>query len=233
MISRRKFLGVTVGAGASLLDPESRADKAWPRCTEKRALCGLADLQGSYLQRESFVGFRAALAGLGARPVVWTSDSPRHSHFIIVPAATTLDEVLARGLSIAMHDGASVLLESAAGFRAGENFEAARQTLLKHWGMAVGSPVILRGDGKSQGMAPYVDFSWPVAVKVRDFSRVVPVCAREDETIARVRGLRVGAKRKIAAGTLIFLGSLIGPSLGAGDREAQRWLGEVLRSAEG
>jgi hypothetical protein len=229
MISRRKFFGTVSGATASWLAFHGRAAARWPEPAASRPICGLVDLPGNCLQRESFVGYREALAGLGVETLAVTPDVLGYCGLIIIPAASALSDEHLRQISQALRGGAFVLFESAAGFMEEEKVDSSRLTLFKHWGVSTQSPVHLRAGERGQGRVPYVDFIWPLRAKVRDFSRVVPVCAREDETITEVDGWRVGLKRKVGAGTLIFLGSLLGPALGAQDREARGWLREVLR----
>jgi hypothetical protein len=71
---------------------------------------------------------------------------------------------------------------------------------------------------------PYVNYTWPRETRVRDFSRVIPVSAKGGDVIGRVGPLPVALKRRWANGTLIFLGSPLGPGLRAGDPEARSWL---------
>jgi hypothetical protein len=72
---------------------------------------------------------------------------------------------------------------------------------------------------------PYVDFTWPVPVKIREFfpHRLEP--RPGDFVIATYAGAPVALRR----GGLILLGSPIGPSLAADDPDARRWLATVLR----
>ena len=77
---------------------------------------------------------------------------------------------------------------------------------------------------RGQNRVPYVDFIWPHPAKIRDFSRVVPLGSHPGETIAWADGLRVAFKQRIERGTLIYLGSPLGPALWAGDVAARRWL---------
>lgn len=80
---------------------------------------------------------------------------------------------------------------------------------------------------------PYVDFTWPIATKVRDFSRVAPVRAHRDEIVADADGIPVASRRRIGLGTLIYLGTPLGPALWAGDTEAKQWLSAVVTGACG
>ena len=114
-----------------------------------------------------------------------------------------------------------MILESAAGFAAEADFRAHRAELSDFLQVHVDAPVRLWTAGQR---IPYVDYSWPHSAKIRDFSRVVPLAPQPGEIIARVDGLPVCLKRQIGRGTLIFLGSPLGPALWAGDAEARRWL---------
>ena len=90
----------------------------------------------------------------------------------------------------------------------------------RHFGLELDLPRILPA-----ARIPYVDYHWPVAVKVRDFSHIVPVRANAKEVIASFDGIPVAARRS----GFIFLGSPIGPALLAGDREAHLWFSQLIR----
>ncbi len=79
--------------------------------------------------------------------------------------------------------------------------------------------------GTTAPYVPYVDFTWPVPVKIREFfpRRLKP--RPGDLVIATYAGAPVALRRS----GLILLGSPIGPSLAAGDPDARRWLASVLR----
>ena len=143
--------------------------------------------------------------------------------------------------------GSFVLLESCAGFLNPADFASHQTVFHRHLNLAVGAPVdlwegeLLRGRAngtdsgtqslKKAGWAvtiPYVEYVWPHHMKVRDFSRVVPVKVQSGEAIGWINGLPVAVKVPVGKGTLIYLGSPLGPALGAGDREARRWLRSVM-----
>lgn len=77
---------------------------------------------------------------------------------------------------------------------------------------------------------PYVSYSWPSAVHVRDFSRVVPLgsATPDIEIIARADGLPVAVRRRVGSGALVFLCSPLGPTLLTGDAESRRCLEGVV-----
>jgi hypothetical protein len=154
-----------------------------------------------------------------------------------------MDPAVAWTLSGLLESGTHVLLESGAGFLSPAEFTVHQKILYLHFDIAVDHPVDL-WPGKSADDAPlthrpgrrpskkldgyesipYVNYVWPRETKVRDFSRVIPVSAREGDVIGQVGALPVALKRRTAKGTLIFLGSPLGPALRGGDSEALSWL---------
>jgi hypothetical protein len=75
---------------------------------------------------------------------------------------------------------------------------------------------------------PYVDYHWPVPAKIREFAPFKLTPAPEDEIIATFLGQPVGLRRRVGDGTLVTLGSPLGPLFLAGDPDAARWF-EALR----
>ena len=71
---------------------------------------------------------------------------------------------------------------------------------------------------------PYVDYHWPVRAKIREFAATKLTPAPGDEVIATLQGAPVGLRRKVGDGTLVSLGSPLGPLLLSGDFDAARWL---------
>jgi hypothetical protein len=117
-----------------------------------------------------------------------------------------------------------VLLESGAAFG---DYRELRDQLCEYFRVLVQPPIEL---WPAYGI-PYVEYSWPVRARVRDFSRVTPLAPQPGSVIARVGDLPVALARRAGAGTLIFLGSPLGPALWTGDTEAKRWLGALLTSS--
>ena len=131
-----------------------------------------------------------------------------------------------------LHDrlrrGATIILESGAGFldERGEEFQRHRALLDQAFGIRIGRPASLwPGHG-----VPYVEYSWPRAALIRDFSRVVPVASQSGEVIATANGLSVALERRWERGTLIFLGAPLGPALLFGDAEARQWFSHCLET---
>jgi hypothetical protein len=138
----------------------------------------------------------------------------------VVPAAAGLTDDQAARLSRHVQHGGWLIFESAAGFG---GFESQRRQLARHFRLIIEPPVDLWAGNAS---APYVDYHWPARAKVRDFSSVVPVAAASAKIIGTIGAIPVAAR----LGRLIFLGSPIGPSLLAGDREAHLWFNALLQS---
>lgn len=240
-ISRRRFLGTATGAAAGLVATvrgaanDSEAPAAGGRVIlDAEDGCGL---------RESLAGYQAALAGAGFRVVRAASDLIPQAATIVVPGCARLDPRLARALAGSLDRGGLVLLESAAGFSASDGspaFEVHRRELRASFGLEIEAPVDLWADCPA-GRVPYVDYSWPAAVKVRDFSRVLPLASRSQvgasatgEVIGWAGGWPVALRRPAGRGgkgMLVFLGSPVGPALGAGDREARHWLRTLVAAS--
>lgn len=225
-ISRRNFLGGVTGCAAALwsfqpvrLDtPDSRRENGID--------CVLLDLKSHCVLRESLQGYQAAL---NLCPEA-TLNSQRRYRLAIVPAFGAMESGIAWALSNLLQSGTHVLLESGAGFLSPAEFTAHQRVLDLYFDLAVRPPVDLwagkSADDRPDSYAsiPYVHYLWPRETNVRDFSRVIPVSARAGDVIGKVGALPVALKRQTAKGTLIFLGSPLGPSLRAGDSEALSWL---------
>jgi hypothetical protein len=153
-------------------------------------------------------------------------------HRVIVPAATVLDVSFARALSVFLENGGYLLLESGLGFVDFSASDVQRGLLRSHLGVQIEPPVNLWAVAGGHCHTPYVDYLWPLQTKIRDFSRVVPVSPQGGDVIGWTRGLPVALKRKVGKGTLIFLGSPLGPALLAGDPEARRWFRELLATTD-
>ncbi len=224
VISRRTFLCASSAAAAALVGIRSRRLEPFLVSTKEQSVCGLVDLKGNCLVRESFEGFRATLPHTlldsASPPAAWDA-----CQFLIVPATATIDPEVAERISRALRNGKCVLLESAMGFLEDPEFVRAQSSLAKYFDVSAAQRLDLWSGGGRR--VPYIDFTWPRPNKVRDFSRVVTVPEHDDEVIARANGIPVGMKRRFGRGTLIVLGSLLGPSLLAGDRESRGWLDGV------
>ena len=207
MLSRRAFVGALGAAGATMAASVSAAPASRP---EWRVL----DLGPDCILRESLAGF----CRTGIPPCPLPLDNHERPAYVVPTAARLTDDLMTR-LSRHVYEGGWLIFESAAGFG---GFEAQREQLARHFRLTIEPPVDLWAGGVS---APYVDYQWPVHTKVRDFSSVVPLAAPKAEIIGTIGSIPVAAR----LGRLIFLGSPIGPSLLAGDREAYLWFNALLQ----
>ena len=208
--------------------------------------CVLLDAQQQCTLPESLAGYESALTAGGARFVKASAGPLPCAKTIIVPACVALPPEVAQEIASALKGGSRVVLESGAGFATRPVFAAHQEWLRNYWGVKVEAPVDLwrarngpPEHSRSRGQltirhlalpsgAPYVDFHWPFQTKVRDFSRVVPVSALPEHVVASRGGWPVASKHTQGKGTLVFLGSPLGPALLAGDAEAHRWLRAVI-----
>jgi len=198
-LSRREFVGALAMSPAIAPPP--------------RALCGVIDLGDACVLPESRIGILAC---------TFSKLQKMHRHeclFYVVPGAGPVTRQLSRELVEFTQGGACIIFESAAGFG---GFESQREMLAEYFGLQIERPVLL-----PEGRIPYVDYHWPVSVKVRDFNRIVPVRVPAREVIATIDGIAVASRR----GKLIFLGSPIGPALHAGDREAHSWFKALVATS--
>jgi hypothetical protein len=75
---------------------------------------------------------------------------------------------------------------------------------------------------------PYVEYFWPLRVKIREFVPIWLEPAPEDEIIATFAGRPVGLRRRVGDGSLVTLGSPLGPVFRTGDPDARLWLEAFL-----
>ncbi len=210
-LTRRQF----VGSGAAALWGLGRSPTV-----DTHTRCIVLDLREHCGLRESVAGFRSASASLNRAPRLPA---------LIVPAAVEIPTPAVRAIVRCLQVGGTVIVESGAGFADARRFDAHRAVLHNFLDVHVGPSVDLW-----PRHVPYVDYTWPPphGAKLRDFSRVVPLeRAHAGEVIASADGLPVALRRRSSRGTLIFLGSPLGPALWAGDAEAKHWLEEALLAA--
>jgi hypothetical protein len=246
-ISRRNFLGGATGCAAALWSFQAIGLGTLESRPERALDCIVLDLNSHCVLRESLQGYQAALIGEHGLLTETGLDSRRRCQIVIVPGLGAIGPTTASTLTDLLEAGTHVLLESGAGFLRPAEFTAHQRMLHRHFGIVVGPPVDLwAGDfadeafracrpgrhaskmSNSHASVPYVNYLWPREIEVRDFSRVIPVLASTGEVIGKVGALPVALRRCTAKGTLIFLGSPLGPALRAGDTEALSWLQAVI-----
>jgi hypothetical protein len=248
-ISRRNFLGAMSGSAVTLWSVGRTSLGVGPR-PEGELDCALLDLESDCVLRESLQGYQSGLASKHTLLPQATLDSQCRCSLVIVPGLGSMNPAIAGTLTDLLQAGTHVLLESGAGFLSAAEFGAHQRMLRRSFDLVVGPPVDVwsgwsadhalsahhpgrhpkkKVDGRES--MPYVTYIWPRETKVRDFSRVIPVTAGAGEVIGRTGTLSVAWKWRVAKGTLIFLGSPLGPTLGAGDPEARSWLQLVMARA--
>jgi hypothetical protein len=246
-ISRRDFVRSVAGAAASTF--ACVPPTGWVLAAEG-SRCGLAcallDLESQCVLRESLRGYQAALPEAQYGRGDWV-ELPSPCRTVIVPGLGILDGSAAIRVARLLTAGTTVILESGAAFLSPSKFALARERLNKYFGIEIEEPVTLRAKELSTNShsthklnrnsadvwdhrphIPYVSYLWPRQMMIRDFSRAVPVSAPAGRIIGTIGPLPIAMKTSIEKGTLIFLGSPIGPSLLAGDTEAQVWLRSVI-----
>jgi hypothetical protein len=238
-ISRRNFLGgVAASAGGLYVSRPSAWGDGSP-LREAPIHCVLVDLRSDCVLRESFEGYRTALADGGTR-VCDARDGAQACRIAMVPGAGIMEAATSSMLVDLLKRGGHVLLESGAAFLSSDEFEAHQRMLDRFFELSVAPPVDLwsgnlpdGGDAslhprsRPGGSLPYVRYVWPRETLVRDFSRAVPVLARAADVIGRSPGFPVAVRKRFGSGLLIFLGSPLGPALRAGDPQARSWLRSV------
>jgi hypothetical protein len=244
-VSRRTFLSLATGAVATMLPQETATGPLVTSGCEPSD-CVLLDAKEHGALPESLAGYQSALAAGGARFSRTSAGPLPYSRTIIVPACLALPPELTQEIAAALTRGSRVVLESGAGFATRPDFAAHQEWLRNYWSVRVEAPVDLYDSPGDQfghrrsraplavrhspipARVPYVDFHWPFRTKVRDFSRVVPVSVLPEHLVASCGHWPVASKHTKGKGTLVFLGSPLGPALLAGDAEAHRWLGAIV-----
>lgn len=226
-LTRREFLGYTVGAmsvmGAPLpqLTPPSAAE---PRLKKWRVFSS-----NQRVLPESSAGYRAVLPPQRGQLEPWEQSDPMaHCSLVIMSSVFVLPEKLAERLRSCLQRGATVIIESGAGFANRLDFRKHRRSLREGLGLHVAAPVNLWSPPRAM---PYVDYTWPTRTQVRDFTRLIPPAEQPGEIIAWAGDWPVALRRRVGSGTLIYIGSPLGPALLMGDVEAIHWLYTVARAA--
>ncbi len=219
-ISRRGFLAGSAGAAAATLCRAATARALDCALVHSAACCRLAESAG---------GYRAALVELGLGFAQGAPGEVPPAKLIIVPAFAGPGVGLRSRLRTWLERGSTVLFESADGFSCMADFRKDREWMRCDFALELEEPVNLWAGGHSR--TPYISYSWPIEIRVRDFSRVVPVRAGPGQAIGEIEGLAVGVRCEVGKGSLVFLGSPLGPGLWAGEREARRWFRALCREA--
>jgi hypothetical protein len=147
----------------------------------------------------------------GFRDLLKESNSPR-TKVIIAAGARKMQSAVGRDLLQRVRSGWTLIFESGLCFSSQGDCDAQARMLLEVFGWRI----LPRG---AAGI-DYVHYSWPLEQQVRTFAAVIPLVCREGEAIATWRGIPVCARQRIGRGCAIYLGSMLGTGLFAGEREA-------------
>jgi hypothetical protein len=243
-ITRRHFLGVSTGA-AALFSTSAAARGDFGFASGGRRGCVLLDLPSQCVLGESFLGYKKILAGVDVASAETLPRAISRYATIIVPGAGVIEPPIAAKFREVVQEGGVLLLESGGGFLNSKELSTHQQVLQRYLNIPVEPPADLWAKAKATGAqpraemrprrqdadhrpAPYVDYVWPHRTAVRDFSHVVPLAAQAGEVIGFAGTLPVALRKRIGKGTVIFLGSPLGPHLYAGDPQAVGWLQSVL-----
>ena len=256
-VSRREFVSTAgCAAAASLCALPSSAFAASGSPAKVETRCTLLNLESNCALPESLAGMRAALGDShhSALESEFASGSLRRASpitapesIVIVPAAGAETRDLQRCGRIARRAVRPFCGNRAPRFSTPRDFAQQQALTKEHFGISIGEPVeiwpqtqsrksktgatiqgarTMRAIGHEQ--IPYVTYRWPQEAHVRDFSRVMPVSAASGHAIAHWRTIPVAWSRNVGAGTLVFLGSPLGPALRAGDAEATALFQSIL-----
>jgi hypothetical protein len=229
-LTRREFLGYTAGAVGMMTLPHQPLTAAHPRSEGFQRWWTFFSDPNSY-DCESMRGYWSALSPQPSWASAGDPDRFARLSLLIVPYVVSLLPGFLGCLTHALQRGATVVIESGAGFADHCTFRQHRRWLRENLGVRVVSPRDPWANRSTPG-ARYIEFTWPRRVKIRDFGRVVaPADQQPGEIIAWAGDLAVAFRRPVGKGTLIYLGSPVGPALWAGDVEARRWLYAVAHAA--
>ena len=247
-VSRREFVATAGGAAAASLCAFPSLAFAAASDSDARtgaAACTLLDLESNCALPESLDGILAALGDAHHR--VTETEFVNAGPVVVVPAAGAVRAETFGAMAELIERRATVLWESGAAFLDPRDLAEQRALTLEHFGISMQQPVEVWAQSGSRRAAakaknqsarniraigheriPYVAYRWPRETHVRDFSRVIPVSAENGRAIAHWREIPVAWRKPIGAGTLIFVGSPIGPALHAGDADVSSLLHSLI-----
>lgn len=162
------------------------------------------------LSQESAAAYAASLAPL----------SPPRRTVILLPGAKRLSLDRALALRRALETGASVLMECGLAYSASSEIDEQRRLLRDVFGVQLGSPIA------ADHHHPYVAFA--LGHLVRPFGLTFPVFREGGQPLAHLGGTPVACKARAGSGTLIFLGTMLGPHLQAFDSDGLRVAADLL-----
>jgi hypothetical protein len=131
----------------------------------------------------------------------------------ILPAAQQLTAQRAHDLQIRAGMGTWLILESGLCFAS----QAIRREQIRIWAVGFG----LRFSAFRPTTDLYAEYAWPIERLVRTFDVCTPLRPSSGEIIGQCGSVPAACVRRIGLGGIIFLGSMLGPGLAAGEPEAR------------
>lgn len=165
------------------------------------------------LAEESLAGFRSVMPA-GSLISDFTPEKNWRGERIVVPSAQALSREHIAPLLDSIEHGAWVIWERAAGFGP-ENARDGSELLCDALGLQMRRRVRVQS-------SMYVHYRWPVVAMVRAFHRPAVLDCAPGEVIAEYDGAPVAMKRGYGNGGIVFLGSMLGPGIRAGEPEARQ-----------
>ncbi len=163
------------------------------------------------LEEESRAGFLSVMpAGAMVSGVILPKNG--EGKIIVLPAVQNLSREYIQDLRNAMEAGAWVIWEQRASF----DSERARDT---HELLNSALGIIVRRCLRVE-LEIYVHYRWPVVAMVRAFQEVALLDCSPQEAAAEYGGAPAAIRRPYGHGGLVFVGSMIGPGIRAGEPQA-------------
>ena len=158
-ITRREFLGYTAGAISvvGLPPPKSTPTATRLRKFDKWRVLGTT---GRPSIPESALGYHAAIPLERQRFEPWERSGVSSCSLLIYPSLLVINQTEAAFLTRCMNRGATVVIESGAGFMKHFAFRRHRSQLRERLQIPVAAPVDLWSHGSGPS-TPYVEYTWP------------------------------------------------------------------------
>jgi hypothetical protein len=210
-MKRREFIQGTMGLACLLLNLD-------PTSPQKHGVRLLSAAERDLAGKESECGFARALNSL-------LPTHPPVGRTFIVPSASAMQGTALSSLVREAQQGASVLIDLADGFASRSDTARTRAHVERYLGVEVADPVAYTS-------AEYVVFRWPLSVMVRHFIRVSFIAPARNMPIAHLGTHSIAVRKEVGLGSVLIIGSNLGPLLLAGDEQAHQVFARLLTTNE-
>jgi hypothetical protein len=209
-MKRREFIHCTFGMACLRPDYKQAGRK---KHGVRLLPAATADLAG----KESERGYGQALGRL-------LPTQPSFGRTIIVPSASSLRGIALSSLAREAQLGATVLIDLADGFAPRSDTARTRASFEQHLGIQIADPV-------TSATGDYIVYRWPLPVLVRHFTRVSYIEPGRNMPIATLGARSIAVRKESGLGSVLIIGSPLGPPLLAGDEQAHQILARLLTTA--